>query len=116
MHATINTHCRYYVNTCTPLDQSNASIIHCKSLQSDRSKMKRCENINIRKISPEVHIKREFHTYPENFKSLAIIVLTGQCIRSNTKDRKPLILELGHYYIVGTLKNALLIKLALLLR
>ena len=57
----------------------------------------------------EVHIRREFHTYPENFKSLAIIVLSGQHVRRNTKrnkERKPLILELGHYHIVGTVMNA----------
>ena len=56
--------------------------------------MRRCENIHMRKIY-YLHIRREFHTYPENFKYLAVIVVEGQRLRRNTKDRKPLILELA---------------------
>ena len=34
-----------------------------------------------------MHITRRFHTSPENFKPLAIIILSGHRLRGNTKKR-----------------------------
>ena len=60
----------------------------------------------LEKLIPEVHIRREFNTYLETFKSLAIIVLVGPSKEKyKKKERKLLILELGQYYIVGTVKK-----------
>ena len=59
---------------------------------------------------PEVHIRREFHTYPENFKSLAIIVLAGESRRINTVTH----FSLGHYHIIGTVKIIIHIKATIL--
>ena len=55
------------------------AFIIVKSLQSDRLKM-----IPLRRYQ-NIHIIREFHTYLEDFKSLAIIVLAGHRVRRNTK-------------------------------
>ena len=51
-----------------------------------------------------MHIIRECHTYPEGLKSLAIVALTWQCLRGNAKS-KLFILELAHYYVVGTVEK-----------
>ena len=40
------------------------------------------------KFKPQVQIIREFYTYPENYKSLAIIVRAGHRQRRSTKRKK----------------------------
>ena len=59
----------------------------------------------LRKISyPRCTLGVNFTPILKISSGLAIIVLAGQRVRRNTK-RKSLILELGHYCIVGTVKG-----------
>ena len=82
MYATINTNalqslCKYM----HPIIPINASVIRIQSNEVPR----KCENIHIQIFYIQVHIRRESHAYPENLKSLAIIIRAGHRRGRNTK-------------------------------
>ena len=54
-----------------------------------------------------MHINQQPHTYPENFRALALTVLAGEATQTKKtkKTTKAVRLELGHYVVVGRVKT-----------